>query len=150
MTFSEKLKKAMQDLNISQKQLVGMTGIGKSSISQYLSGKNTPTEERQKNIALSLGLEPDYFNKEAVAVASPVKISESGKGVRKLLVEDVAKIMGMNHQTIRKGLQQGVFPWGYAIKTSENRWVYFINATSFEEIEHVTVQKGRYVNNEKI
>lgn len=110
MTFSEKLKKAMQDLNISQKQLVGMTGIGKSSISQYLSGKNIPSEERQKNIALSLGLEPDYFNKEAVAVASLVKISESGKGVRKLLVEDVAKLLGMNHMTVRKGLQQGVFP----------------------------------------
>ena len=46
MTFSEKLKKAMQDLNISQKQLVGITGIGKSSISQYLSGKNIPSEER--------------------------------------------------------------------------------------------------------
>lgn len=139
MTFSEKLKKAMQDLNISQKQLVGMTCIGKSSISQYLSGKNTPTEERQRNIALSLGLEPDYFNKEAVVAVLPKKIISNNNGIRKMLVEDVAKIMGMNHQTIRKGLQQGVFPWGYAIKTSENRWAYFINATSFEEIEHVTV-----------
>ena len=139
MTFSEKLKKAMQDLNNSQKQLVGMTCIGKSSISQYLSGKNTPTEERQRNIALSLGLEPDYFNKEAVVAVLPKKIISNNNGIRKMLVEDVAKIMGMNHQTIRKGLQQGVFPWGYAIKTSENRWAYFINATSFEEIEHVTV-----------
>ena len=51
MTFNEKLKKAMQDLGISQAQLVGMTGIGKSSISQYLSGKNTPTAEGQKHIA---------------------------------------------------------------------------------------------------
>ena len=51
----------------------------------------------------------------------------------------VAKLMHMNHNTVRKGLQQGVFPWGYAIKTSENRWCYFINAVSFQEIEHITL-----------
>ena len=135
MTFSEKLKKAMQDLNINQKQLCVMTGIGKSSISQYLSGKNIPTDERQRKIALAIGLKEDYFcsgSKKAV-------IKNNGEGIQKLLVCDAAKLLGMNHDTVRKGLQQGVFPWGYAIKTSENRWVYFINAKSFAEIEHVNV-----------
>ena len=75
--FNEKLKKAMQDLGISQAQVVGMTGIGKSSISQYLSGKNTPTEERQKNIAVSLGLEPDYFEKDEPVV----KLAKANTGV---------------------------------------------------------------------
>lgn len=139
MTFSEKLKKAMEDLNISQKQLVCMTGIGKSSISQYLNGKNIPSEKRQKDIAVSLGLEADYFEHETVAAVSPKKIISNNNGIRKMLVEDVAKIMGMNHNTIRKGLQQGVFPWGYAVKTSENRWSYFINARRFAEIEGVTI-----------
>lgn len=54
MEFKEKLEHAMHDLGFNQKQLSGMTGIGKSSISQYLSGKNVPTEDRQKKIALSL------------------------------------------------------------------------------------------------
>lgn len=31
----------------------------------------------------------------------------------------------------------GVFPWGYAIKTSANRWTYFINAKRFAEIEGI-------------
>ena len=30
-----------------------------------------------------------------------------------------------------------VFPWGYAIHTSEHRWSYFINAKRFAEIEGV-------------
>jgi transcriptional regulator with XRE-family HTH domain len=140
MKFDEKLKKTMQDLNITQKQLVAMTGIGKSSISQYLSGKNIPTEERQKNIALSLGLDADYFKEMETVAAVPVITSVgTGKGIKKLMVEDAAKILGMNHNTVRKGLQQGVFPWGYAIKTSEHRWVYFINAERFAEIEGVAV-----------
>lgn len=139
MKFSEKLKKAMQDLGINQSQVVGLTGIGKSSISQYLSGKNTPTEERQKNIAVSLGLASDYFTRDNVqTVVMPKEALESGE-IRRLDVQDAAKLLGMNHNTVRKGLQQGVFPWGYAIHTSENRWVYFINAARFAEIERCTV-----------
>lgn len=56
-----------------------------------------------------------------------------------MLVEDAAKLLSMNQNTVRKGLQQGVFPWGYAIKTSENRWTYFINARSFSEIERISL-----------
>lgn len=38
-----------------------------------------------------------------------------------------------------KGLQQGVFPWGYAVHTSGNRWAYFINAKRFAETEGITL-----------
>jgi hypothetical protein len=137
MNFNEKLKQAMQDLHITQAQVVGMTGIGKSSISQYLSGKNVPTEERQKSIAVSLGLDADYFTQDAPV--AKVNIKADGDSVPRVDVAVVAKLMHMNHNTIRKGLQDGVFPWGYAIKTSENRWCYFINAVSFQEIEHITL-----------
>lgn len=139
MSFNEKLKKVMQDLGISQKQLVGITGIGKSSISQYLSGKNIPSIERQKGIAVSLGLVPDYFEEDATFVTIPAtKVAMEGAGIRKLLIKDAAKMLGMSPETVRQGLQQGVFPWGYAIKTSENRWTYFINAKRFFEIEGIT------------
>ena len=136
MTFNEKLKKAMQDLGISQAQLVGMTGIGKSSISQYLSGKNTPTAERQKHIAVSLGLIPDYFEHDEPVV----KLAKTKSGViAELRTKDVGKLMRMNHRTIEKGLKQGIFPWGYAIQTSENHHRYFINARRFAEIEGIEV-----------
>ena len=141
MDFDEKLKKAMQQLGINQAQLVGMTGIGKSSISQYLSGKNVPSEERQKNIAVSLGLSPDYFERDVPVVTER---STNNISVPKLDVQIAAKLLGMNHNTIRKGLQQGIFPWGYAIHTSENRWTYFINAIRFSEIERIDLglEKG--------
>ena len=59
--------------------------------------------------------------------------------IQRLPVEQAAKLMGMNHMTVRKGLKQGRFPWGYAIKTSENHWAYFINARKFAEIEGVRI-----------
>ncbi len=136
MDFSEKLKSAMQQLGINQAKVVSLTGKSKGSISQYISGKQTPSVEVQRDIAASLGLEADYFEK----LSDQVKVSpKSADGIKTLDVTEVAKVMHMNHNTIRKGLQQGVFPWGYAIKTSENRWVYFINALRFAEIEGIAI-----------
>lgn len=140
MRFDEKLKGAMQQLNIKQSQVSGMTGIGKSSISQYVSGKNVPTAERQKHIAVSLGLAPDYFEQDDVPI---LKLLQQKDGViTRLDIARAAELMQMNHNTIRKGLQQGVFPWGYAIHTSEHRWAYFINARRFAEIEGIDLGKA--------
>lgn len=137
MNFSDKLKSAMQQLGINQAKVVSLTGKSKGSISQYISGKQTPSAEVQRDIAVSLGLTPDYFEQNSEQVQLNVK--GSADGIKTLDVTEVAKVMHMNHNTVRKGLQQGVFPWGYAIKTSENRWVYFINALRFAEIEGVVI-----------
>lgn len=137
MNFSEKLKQAMQQLQINQAQLVGLTGIGKSSISQYISGRNVPPVEKQKGIAVSLGLAPNYFEQKQDAALKLI-YTKAGT-IQRLDVEDAAKLLQMNHNTVRKGLQQGIFPWGYAVRTSENRWSYFINAKRFAEIEGITL-----------
>lgn len=139
MTFGEKLKQAMQELHLNQRQVCGMTGKSKGSVSQYLSGKQIPSEDVQAAIAVALGLEENYFSKkEETIVALPTVELRNGV-IPRLDVEKAAKLLGMNHNTVRKGLQQGVFPWGYGIHTSENRWVYFINAKRFAEIEGVSV-----------
>ena len=47
--------------------------------------------------------------------------------------------MGVSKETVRKGLQDERFPWGYAIQTSEDKWTYFINARKFAEIERIAI-----------
>ena len=149
MTFSEKLKQAMQELHLSQRQVCGMTGKSKGSVSQYLSGKQIPSDDVQNAIAVALGLESDYFSKsDEQVVVLPTAELKNGV-IPRLDVEKAAKLLQMNHNTVRKGLQQGVFPWGYGIHTSDNRWVYFINAKRFAEIEGITVQKVRFNNMKK-
>lgn len=139
MKFAEKLKKAMQELNLNQRQVVTLTGKSKGSVSQYLSGKQIPSEDVQSAIAIALGLESDYFTKDderlVILPASEVK---DGK-IPRLLPEVAATYLGMDKGTVRKGLQQGVFPWGYAVQTSEHRWAYFINARRFCEIEGIAL-----------
>lgn len=43
-----------------------------------------------------------------------------------MLPEQAAKRLGMSTQTLRLALQQGLFPFGVAVKTSENRYTYKI------------------------
>ena len=139
MKFAEKLKKAMQELNLNQRQMVTLTGKSKGSVSQYLSGKQIPSEDVQSAIATALGLESDYFTKDDERlVILPASEVRDGK-IPRLLPEVAATYLGMDKATVRKGLQQGVFPWGYAVQTSEHRWAYFINARRFAEVEGIAL-----------
>ena len=45
-----------------------------------------------------------------------------------MLVSEAAKQLGMNTQTLRLALRQGLFDFGVAVKTSENRYTYYIHA----------------------
>lgn len=132
--FKDALFNAMAEMNLNQRQVCGMTGCSKASVSQYLSGKNVPSKTKQKEIAEALGLNSDYFEWEPPSSAK--KALRHGQ-MKKLLPEDAARILGVDKATIRKGLQQGVFPWGYGIHMDSGRWVYVINADRFAEIEGI-------------
>lgn len=48
-------------------------------------------------------------------------------------VEEAAKRLKMNTQTLRLALQQKLFSFGVAVKTSENRYTYYINPKLLEK-----------------
>lgn len=50
----------------------------------------------------------------------------------RLKVKDVARLMGVTENFVRKGLRDGLFPWGYAVKTS-SEYTYYISPVKFEE-----------------
>ena len=85
---------------------------------------------------MSLGLEADYFEKDDFTVRL---LKKNSGGIAQIRTKDVGTLMRMNHKTVEEGLKQGVFPWGYAIKTSDNHHRYFVNAQKFAEIEGVQV-----------
>ncbi len=54
--------------------------------------------------------------------------------IRFIGVADAAKMTGLPAQTIRVGLQQGVFPWGYAVRR-KSTWTYYINRQKLIQTE---------------
>lgn len=139
--FKDRLKQAMQDLGLNQVQVCAMIGKSKASVSQYLSGKQVPSEDVQATIAMSLGLAKGYFTQ--VEEIPPIKavepVARRTGSIKRLTVEQAAKLLGVDKMTVSKGLRQGVFPWGYGIKTTDKSWTYIINAESFARIEGVQI-----------
>ncbi len=135
----------MKQLGLNQAQVAGITGKSKGSISMYLSGGTIPPQKVQGDIATSLGLAPDYFEQEDAQVAIMSRAAMTEGKIKRMLPEEAAFYLGMDKGTVRKGLQQGVFPWGYGIVTSidpstgKKHWAYFINARRFAEIEGVVI-----------
>lgn len=59
--FSERLKEAMQQANITSAQLSKQTGIGRSSISQWLSNKYVAKHDKVTALATVLNVSPDWL-----------------------------------------------------------------------------------------
>ena len=131
MGFSEKLEALMEEKDISQTKLSELTGIGKSSISQYVSGKNKPSEKRRKQIASALDMPEDYFEEYEPDVLS------GDESAINMPIPLVAKLMGKSREWVTKGLQDGIFPWGYAVKL--RKWSYFVSSAKFEEFTGIRV-----------
>lgn len=129
--FNEKLKQAMQEKEMNLTALSAATGIGKSSISQYLSGKNEPPDKKKVVIAEALRLAPDYFKQAAVQDSITMETPN-------LPVIVAARLMGKSKEFIYQGLRDGVFPWGYGVKMGKN-WSYYISPVMFTKYTGLTI-----------
>lgn len=137
--FSQKLKELMNTKNISATELSDKTGISKSAISQYLSGKNIPRSGKLQKIADVFGVPCEYL-KDDVSHSNIVNRCEANN----LPVAIAAKLMGKSPQFIRIGLQRGILPFGYAIKMDdENKsFSYYISPKKFTECTGIEIPKG--------
>lgn len=107
--FAENLKSVMADKGISQQELAARIGRGKSSVSQYLSGKNIPKKDVQLKIAEVLECSLEDLNCKIVDMSKNVSVAEC------------ARMLGKSEQFVRVALQTGVAPFGFAVK---NKSVY--------------------------
>lgn len=122
--FSECLKDAMAQANMSQSALSEKSGCSKAAISQYLSGKNTPGPAKMKVLAEVLGTSVAVLMGEEAPVVLPIG---------KITCDLAAQCMGKSHHFVRVGLQQGILPFGNAVPGTGNRWDYYINPAKFRE-----------------
>ena len=118
MSFAKRLKQVMDEKRMTQVELAAAIGKGKSSVSQYLSGKNIPKEDVQKRIAEVLGCTVDFLNgKVPFDVESTlVKIPNEPYEFKNVSVAEAAKLLGKSEQFVRLALQNGTAPFGFAVK----------------------------------
>ena len=129
--FGKELKRVMHDQGINITSLSAKTGMAKSSISQYISEKNEPPDSKKEIIAIALNLPADYFSKLP---------EDEPKEAPCLTVQAAARLMGKSKEFIYKGLQDKVFPFGWAVKMPSGEWNYYISPVKFTECTGIEVQ----------
>ena len=110
MSFAKRLKQVMNERQMNQAELAALIGKSKSSVSQYLSGKNIPKDAVQKQIAEVLDCTVEFLNSEVPAN------DHSESGMKNVSVSECAKMLGKSEQFVRVALQTGVAPFGFAVK----------------------------------
>ena len=123
------LRRVLKTHGITQKDAAEAAGVPQTTLSGWCNSRNVD------DIKAELLLEAVGIGAESKVIQKPVETIET------LSVEQVAAIWGVSPATIRSGIQQGVFCWAYAIRTSENRWTYLINADKFRKTEVVHAGK---------
>lgn len=134
--FAKKLKEALDHTNMTQAQLAVKSGLTKSSISQYMSGKHIPNPKAIKAISAALDLPELYFTNETE------QIHEKNKRLPiRLTIKQAAKLMGVGPEMIRINLQNGRLPFGHAMIGKGIRYTYSINTKQFMKCVGVTEQE---------
>lgn len=128
MSFATNLKKAMEERNMSQAELSALTGIGKSSISQYLSGKNEPNQKRTEKIAEALECSIAFLN----GITNCSDPTDNPNGLKNVPVSMAAQKLGKSEQFVRVALQRGLVPFGFAVQLS-SRFSYHISPKLLNE-----------------
>ena len=130
MNFAKNLKAVMNEQNLNQTDLSNLTGIGKPSLSQYLSGKNIPHRRRIAEIATALGVSPGRLT-----VSMQESDSESLQiiSAQKISIEEAARRLGKSQQFIRIALQNGAAPFGFATRGAGSTYDYHISPKLLDE-----------------
>lgn len=128
ITFAERLRSAMREANINQAMLAEITGISKGAVSGYVSGKINPPDKKKAQIAAALGKPEDFFK------ILDIDTSIAADGSYRMPVELAAALMNVDVKTVRIGLQNGTFPFGYAIKNAgSTKYTYWISRLRFAQ-----------------
>lgn len=123
--FKDLLKQVADERGMNNAVLAKALDVAPASVGYYLSGKVNPPDKKKEQFALALGLDADFFKRGEI----DKDIAVIGY---KLPIDMAARLMGISDDTLRKGLQDGVFPFGYAVKTSK-KWTFWISAPRFTQ-----------------
>ena len=127
--FSKNLKAVMDERNMTQTQLSALTGVAKSGISQYLSGKTTPKTAVLQKLADALETSVDFL----LGDNPTMDTDANGEPLKKVTVEIAAKALGKSEQFVRVSLQRATAPFGFAVLMPSGKWSYHISPKKFAD-----------------
>lgn len=96
-SFAVKLRYFLNEYNLKQNDLAKMTGINKSSISEYLSGNYQPKYKNILKIAQALHISPDVFLEKPQSVKQIPLLGKIAAGMPIFAEENIEGYMPCSH-----------------------------------------------------
>lgn len=128
LTYAQRLKQVMDKQDMTQAQLAEAAGVGRSAISQYLSGKYIPSAQRSQELADALGVPVEYL----LDLDADIDLGDrSDKDTLNVPIAEAAKIMGVTQQFLRDSLINGNAPFGFGTSMQGGGRRFFISAPLF-------------------
>ena len=98
MAINDRIKQALELRNMKQVELVAKTGIDKSQISSYLSGKYKPKQENLSLIAMALEVDEYWLMGQDVPMERVVTGEEAVEGQMRRVEAYAKQIYGSREQ----------------------------------------------------
>lgn len=130
-TFPDRLKYAMQYAGFNQKTLASLAGVSRGALSQYLSGKNTPSPEKINRLAAALNANADFLFGYTMPV--PDKKDMPVPLIHNVSVQDAARCLDVPEGFIELGIEQGTLPIGVVVHTQSGRRKFHISLQKLSE-----------------
>lgn len=128
MTFSDRLRHAMVQADMTQAVLAEKSGCSRAAVSQYLSGVNTPSPAKMDALAGALGVKAEFLSGTEVSGSLEPSLS-----MLKISIYDAARCMGKSDEFVKTALQMEKVPFGIAVPGVGKRWNYYINPVKFRD-----------------
>ena len=126
-TFAARLKYAMEQAGMKQRDLAEKIGAPKSAISQYLAGKNIPNTERMQKLAEVTGVSVGLLKGEETIPTGACLC------MRRVSVPMAAKCLGTTQQSLRMALRSGNAPFGYAFMGAGSHYEFHISPAKLRD-----------------
>lgn len=123
--FIQRLKNKMNEQGVTQADLVRRTGLSRSGVSQYLSGKSKPSNNALEKIAAALGVTAEWLTEGDTP---------------RLTVQQAAELMGKSPQFVRVAMQQNILPIGTAVRIgNSSKYTYYISPKKFTDFTGIRI-----------
>lgn len=140
MNVVQRVKDLMKERGMIQRDLGKAMGWSAMMTSRKLSGERGITDEELPVLAAVFGMTVDALVTpcDDATAFEPTLAALRNSNVP---INLAARVMGKNPQYVRMALQKQLVPFGFAIKGSGNRYVYYISKPLFEEYTGVKLQE---------
>ncbi len=130
--FAERLKQAMYSGNLNQVDLANAVGASKAAVSQYLSGKNMPTENRIKALADVVGVSVDFLVGEDLHNNSESDVVHKRFEDVKITFVQACRCLRKSEDTVRTMMLEGC-DFGKAVQGKGRRLNYVFYTAKFRD-----------------